>query len=70
MPDKNRRVIVDDERLEKRNARIVAHYRSLSNHGCCNKHPICMAKDVWMPMARRWKIPIRELKAIIWGVTP
>lgn len=59
---------------KKRDARIKAHAKALARRGAgcygdhgCQKHWISMNFHVWMPLARHWKMPIREIKKIVRG---
>lgn len=52
--------------VEKRDNRIRAHAKSLAKNGsCCRKHWVSMNFHVWMPLARRWQMPIQEIKKIV-----
>lgn len=51
--------------MQTRENRIFRHYKSLAKSNCCADHPIHMATKVWMILARRWKMPIREVKRIV-----
>lgn len=51
--------------MQTREDRIYAHYRSLKGKVCCPKHWYGMSYHVWMPLARAWKMPIREIKEVI-----
>jgi hypothetical protein len=52
--------------------RIFAHYKKLrrdpaicGRHFTCEKHWPGVSEGIWMPLARTWKMSIKDLKALI-----
>jgi hypothetical protein len=59
-----------------REDRIRAQANALARRGAgcygdhgCRKHWISMNEHVYMPLARQWKMPVREIKRIVKGET-
>lgn len=52
--------------IEKRNARIRAHAKALPKR-VPDDEWVSMNYHVWMPLARRWKMSIMEIKEIVKG---
>jgi hypothetical protein len=42
--------------------RIFAHYKSLKNNRDVRRYGVSI---MWMTLARKWQMPIREIKALI-----